>query len=73
MFIFCGVKMLIENEVLAIRNMHSSDILPLYQLLSNENVMKYVESVFTFEKVKQFAYKYGLIDEAVIFSVDLKE
>lgn len=64
--------MLIENEILAIRNMYSNDILPLHRLLSDENVMRYVENIFSYNKTKEFAYKYGLNDDPFIFSVDLK-
>ncbi len=59
--------MLIENEILVIRNMRNGDILPLYQLLSNEDVMKYVENIFTYGDTENFAHKYGLNDKPLFF------
>ncbi len=64
--------MLIKTDLLTIRAMHNDDISKLHQLLSNKNVMKYVEEPFTYDKTKEFAGKYGLSDEPIVFSVDLK-
>ncbi len=64
--------MFIQNEMLIIRNMRCDDISMLYQLLSEETVMQYVEDVFTYKQATEFAYKYGLNDMPCIFSVELK-
>lgn len=55
---------------LKIRKMNKNDFEPLYELLSEPKVMKYLEPPYTKEKIKQFLIDAGLSDPPRIFAVD---
>ena len=55
---------------LIIRKMREKDMEPLYRLLSDPRVMKYLEPPFTAEKTETFLYKCGMKDEPLVYAVD---
>ena len=55
---------------LTIRKMRESDFEPLFELLSNEQVMRYVEPPYTEEKTASFLKTAGLSDPPLIFAVE---
>ena len=60
---------LLTTDRLIIRSFHESDLDDLFCLLSNEEVMKYIEPPYNKEETKDFLYKYGLIKEPKIYAV----
>lgn len=58
---------------LDIRKMRKSDFEPLYLLLSDPEVMMYLESPYTQEKTKLFLETCGLTAEPRIYAVDNDE
>ena len=55
---------------LLIRNMTAADIVPLYRLLSDELVMRYLEPVYSFEKTVSFLHRYGLTEDPRIYAAE---
>ncbi len=55
---------------LTIRNMNENDFESLYGLLSDPQVMRYLEAPYTKEKTKQFLKNAGLSDPPLIYAVD---
>ncbi len=53
-----------------IRTFSKNDLDPLYQLLSDEEVMRYLEPPFSYEKTKEFLDAAGLSDPPKIYAVD---
>ena len=52
---------------LHIRRFEEKDLLPLYELLSDEEVMRYIEPPFSPEQTKTFLKKAGLSDPPLIW------
>ena len=57
---------------LQIRKMVPDDYEPLYKLLSDPEVMKYLEPPFSETKTKQFLLDAGLCDPPLVYAVDLQ-
>ena len=55
---------------LTIRKMNMNDLEPLYILLSEPQVMRYLEPPYTKEKTKSFLINAGLSDPPRIYAVD---
>ncbi len=55
---------------LIIRKFSINDLDSLYSLLSDEDVMRYIEPVFTKEKTEQFLTSAGLSENPLIYAVD---
>ena len=55
---------------LTIRKMNEEDLEPLYELLSNPQVMQYLEPPFTKERTKQFLISAGLCEPPLVYAVD---
>ena len=55
---------------LTIREMRESDFEPLFELLSNEQVMCYIEPPYTKEETASFLKSAGLSDPPLIFAVE---
>ena len=55
---------------LIIRKMSERDIESLFSLLSDEDVMRYIEPAFTREKAHEFLMSAGLSEEPLIYAVD---
>lgn len=55
---------------LIIRKFSINDFDSLYSLLSDEDVMRYIEPVFTKEKTEQFLASAGLSENPLIYAVD---
>ena len=55
---------------LIIRKMSERDIESLFSLLSDEDVMRYIEPAFTREKAQEFLMSAGLSEEPLIYAVD---
>ena len=55
---------------LTIRIMNINDLDPLYELLSEPQVMKYLEPPYTKKKTKQFLIDAGLSDPPRVYAVD---
>ena len=60
---------LLTTDRLIIRSFHESDLDDLFCLLSNEEVMKYIEPPYNKKETKDFLYKYGLTKEPKIYAV----
>lgn len=63
----------IETKRLVIRKFSDKDIDGLYKLLSNEQVMRYIEKPYTFDQTLSFLKKYALTITPSIFAVDNKD
>ena len=55
---------------LKIRKMEERDLGPLYELLSNEQVMRYLEPPYSKEKTMRFLERAGLSDPPLIYAVE---
>ena len=55
---------------LRIRRFEKSDLQSLYELLSDEEVMRYIEPPFTLEKTRGFLENAGLTDDPLIYAVE---
>lgn len=55
---------------LRIRRFEESDLQSLHELLSDEEVMRYIEPPFTLEKTKGLLENAGLADDPLIFAVE---
>ena len=55
---------------LTIRKMRESDLEPLFELLSNEQVMRYIEPPYTEEKTASFLKTAGLSETPLIYAVE---
>ena len=51
-----------------IRGFEESDLLPLFELLSDEEVMRYIEQPYTLEQTEAFLKKAGLSDPPLIYA-----
>lgn len=61
----CGLR-----EKLSIRRMKESDFRSLHELLSDKDVMRYIEPVFTMEQTVAFLNTAGLSAPPLIYAVD---
>ncbi len=59
-----------KTEKLTIRKMTTEDLFPLYHVLSDPEVMEYLESPFSMEAAKQFLYKAGICETPLIWAVE---
>lgn len=55
---------------LTIRLLRTQDLVSLHELLSDEEVMKYLEPVYSMEKTRSFLNQAGLGDKPLIYAVD---
>ena len=53
-----------------IRKCREEDSLPMYQLLSDREVMTYIEPPFSYEQAEEFLKKAGLSKDPLIYAVD---
>ena len=56
-----------------IRKMMESDLMSLYEILSDPDAMKYIEEPYTLEKTKQFLRSAGLAESPLIYAVENDE
>ena len=63
--------MYLETERLIIRPFNETDIKDVFEYLSDETVMEYVEPIMTFEKVSTFVHNAG-IKNNLIFAIASK-
>ena len=56
-----------------IRGFEESDLLPLFELLSDEEVMRYIEPPYTLEQTEAFLKKAGLSDPPLIYAAEDEE
>ena len=63
----------LETERCIIRNVTSLDTGELYDVLSDEEVMKYIEPPFTLEQTAEFIKNAGLSDDPLIYAVEYRE
>lgn len=63
----------IETERCRIRKFEQRDINDLHLILSDSEVMKYIEEPFTLEKTKDFLNKNGLTYPCRVFALEFKE
>lgn len=59
----------LETERLLIRSFQSSDVSELYQVLSKEEVMKFIEKPFTLEETSKFVTDAGLIKKPLVYAL----
>ena len=55
---------------LVIRKMGTEDLDDLYALLSDEEVMRYIEPVYTKKKCEQFLFSCGLCEHPLVYAVE---
>jgi len=53
-----------------IRNMTTNDVQDLFEVLSDPDVMKYIEPPFTIEQTKQFITDCGLCEPSLVYAVE---
>ena len=58
------------TERLKIRKFTNNDLTELYNLLSDEDVMEFVEPLFSLEKTADFLNSVALIDPPLIYAVE---
>lgn len=58
------------TDRLSIRRFQQNDIDNLYKLLSDEEVMRYIEPPYSMEQTVSFLSQVGLCDSPMIFAVD---
>ena len=59
----------LTTERCIIRNMKMKDADDLYQVLSNANVMMYIEEVFDMERTKFFVQSAGLCEPPLVYAI----
>ena len=64
------MNILFETKRLVVRRFEENDLNNLYLLLSNKDVMRYLEKPFTMERTKEFLFYNGLIDVPRIYAVE---
>ncbi len=62
-----------HTERLKIRKFGEADLDNLYSLLSNVEVMKYLEAPFTKDATDAFLFQYGIVENPLIYAVDKKD
>lgn len=65
--------MYIETERCIIRNFNLTDAEDLYETLSDEEVMQYIESPFTLEQTQGFIQNAGLSDKPLVYALLAKD
>ncbi len=55
-----------------IRNFIEGDVAGLFEILSNNNVMKYIEPPFSFDQTRTFLCEAGLCDPPLIYALILR-
>ncbi|MBR3642554.1 MAG: GNAT family N-acetyltransferase, partial [Parasporobacterium sp.] len=58
---------------LHIRRFEENDLLSLFELLSDEEVMRYIEPPYTLEQTEAFLKKAGLSDPPLIYAAEDEE
>ena len=64
---------MIETQRCIVRKFQLSDTDDLYKVLSNPEVMKFIEPPFTYTKTKNFIIQYGLCEKPLVWALELKE
>ena len=68
-----NVKHMVKDDRFYIRKMTPADLEPLYDLLSDPDVMKYLEPPFTLPQTEAFLKTQGLISNPRVLAVDNKD
>jgi ribosomal-protein-alanine N-acetyltransferase len=68
-----GKLSVIETQRCIVRKFQLSDTDDLYKVLSNPEVMKFIEPPFTYTKTKNFIIQYGLCEKPLVWALELKE
>lgn len=66
----CENGILCHSERLTVRRMREGDLPCLYELLSDERVMRYLEPVYTLADTEAFLHKAGLSLPPLIYAVE---
>ena len=61
------------TERCLIRNLNIEDVDELYQALSDESVMRYIEPVFDMEKTKEFIQSAGMCEPPLVYAIVWKQ
>ena len=61
------------TERCLIRNLNIKDTDELYQVLSDEDVMRYIEPIFDMEKTKEFIQSAGLCEPPLVYAIVWKQ
>lgn len=64
---------MIETKRCLIRKFQRSDLDALYLVLSDPDVMEFIEEPFSYEKTQKFIKENGLGDPARVYALELKE
>ena len=64
---------LVQNEILTVRQFCLSDLNSLYKLLSDVDVMQYIEPPFSKQQTEEFLQSVGLCESPLIYAVQDKE
>ena len=67
-----GKAILYKTERLSVRRFAESDLIELYDLLSDPRVMEYLEPPYTYEQSKEFLRKAGLVEPPLVYAVEEK-
>lgn len=59
-----------QTKRLTVRRFRENDLANLYKLISDEDVMRYLEKPYSFERTKIFLDKAGLQEYPLIYAVD---
>ena len=61
------------TERCLIRNLNIEDTDELYQVLSDEDVMRYIEPIFDMEKTKEFIQSAGMCEPPLVYAIVWKQ
>ncbi len=67
------MSMFLSAERLIVRNLMETDADDLFETLSDEAVMKYIEPPFDMEKTKKFIREAGLCEPPLVYALEWKE
>lgn len=66
-------SLLIDTEHCVMRKFTLDDVNDLYEVLSNEEVMRYIEPPFDWEQTKEFVQNAGLCEPPKVYALEWKE
>lgn len=65
--------MYVETARCIIRNFRSDDAAEVYAVLSDKDVMRYIEPAFDMEKTIAFAEKYGMCESPLVYALEWRK
>lgn len=67
-----GKTIFLKTDRLIVRKFQKNDLAALFQLLSNENVMRYIEPPYSMEQTESFLHNVALREPPILYAVEDK-